>query len=214
MVAVHLWYDLNALYGLPLSNGFLFVQRWGGVLFLLLSGICVTLGRRHIRRGLTVFACGALCTAVTAAMAALGFADKSLIIRFGVLHCLGICMLLWGLARHLPGWALALSGVAIIAAGFYVSRCVLVEYPWFIWLGLMCPGFASSDYFPLLPNLGFFLLGSALGYRLYPAPVTRFPHISPEGAAVRFLCGCGKASLPVYLLHQPVLTVILGVIDL
>ena len=59
MVAVHFVYDLVELYGLvqwQYPALFSFIKDWGGVLFLVLSGICVTLGRSHIRRGLQVLA--------------------------------------------------------------------------------------------------------------------------------------------------------------
>ena len=214
MVVVHLGYDLGKLYNLSFTRGFLFVQNWGGVLFLLISGICVTLGHHHLKRGLIVFACGMLCTAVTAGIVGLGFADKSLMIYFGILHCLGLCMLLWSIFRRLPVWALALTGLAVIAAGFYCNTHVVVSFPWLIGLGIVFPGFVSSDYFPLLPNLGFFLLGSALGRSIYRAQVTHFPKTNDKTPVIRFLCSCGRASLPIYLLHQPVITTILTLISL
>ena len=105
VVFIHLMYDLTDLYGLidfEYPAIYLFVQNWGGVLFLLISGICVTLGSHCIRRGILVFLCGIAITAVTAGMYFLGMADRSVIIYFGVLHCLGICMLLWPLFQKLP----------------------------------------------------------------------------------------------------------------
>ena len=63
MVVVHLIYDLQTFFSLPfLADSRLFdlIKQWGGVLFLLISGICVTLGSHPVRRGLIVFACGLL----------------------------------------------------------------------------------------------------------------------------------------------------------
>ena len=105
MIGVHLVYDLTVLYRLVTwepPDIFVFVQRWGGLLFLLLSGICVTLGSRSVRRGIIVFAAGLIVSAATYGMYRFGFADKSILIYFGVLHCLGVCMLLWGCFRKLP----------------------------------------------------------------------------------------------------------------
>ena len=68
MVIVHFVYDLVELYALvPMAypKWFAFIKDWGGVLFLLLSGTCATLGSGHTRRGLVVFACGMVCTLVT-----------------------------------------------------------------------------------------------------------------------------------------------------
>lgn len=209
MVAVHFVYDLVELYGFvdweypPL---FSFVQQWGGVLFLLISGICVTLGSRCIRRGLLVFACGLVCTAVTYGMYRFDMAAKGIIIYFGVLHCLGLCMLLWPVFRRLPHWALGLVGLTMVLVGLYLSSAPPVEYPWLMPIGLPWKEFSSSDYFPLLPNLGFFLIGSALGRSVYRKKESLLPQVNTRNPLVGFLLLCGKHSLWIYLLHQPILS--------
>lgn len=211
MVVVHFIYDLVDLYALvdwQYPAAFLFIRDWGGVLFLLISGICVTLGSRSVRRGLTVFACGMLCTAVTAGMVALGFAGKSMVIWFGILHCLGICMLLWSPMKRLPVPALAVLGILLIGLGFYLDANIRVDFPWLVPLGLRFPGFASSDYFPLLPYLGFFLLGAVLGKTVYRSKTSLLSRVNSQNPILRFLSGCGRHSLWIYLLHQPILTAI------
>lgn len=207
MVIVHFIFDLTRLYRIiewEVSPTFSFVQRWGGVLFLLLSGTCATLGSRSLRRGLFVFGCGLLCSAVTAGMFVLGFASESIMIRFGVLQCLGLCMILWVPLKKLPTWSLAAFGILIIALGFRFEQ-IIVDAKWLYPLGLVHPGFFSADYFPLLPNLGFFLLGSVLGRTLYRSKQSLLPNFDPQRPVPRFLCFCGRQSLLIYLLHQPVL---------
>lgn len=214
MVVVHFLYDLRAS-GIIGNNAVLkFLLSWGGVLFLLISGICVTLGKRHLRRGILVFACGMICTAVTAGMYVLGMAGKGLIIYFGVLHCLGICMLLWGIFSRLPAWALGVLGAALAAVGLFVFPGILVEHPWLIPLGIRFPRFASSDYFPLIPNLGYFLIGAALGRTVYRKKTTLLPWVNENIVPIRFLCFCGRKSLWIYLLHQPILTGLLALVRL
>ena len=209
MVVVHFVYDLVDLYGLvqweypPL---FTFVQQWGGVLFLLISGICVTLGSRCIRRGLLVFGCGIVVSIVTWGMYYFGFSGKSIIIYFGVLHCLGLCMLLWPVFRKLPHWALAVIGLVLVAAGFCLQTLEPASTFWLMPLGLPWKGFASSDYFPLLPYLGFFLLGSALGKSVYRNKESLLPKVNTRNPIIRFFLLCGKHSLWIYLLHQPLLS--------
>lgn len=215
MVAVHLIYDLQTFFSLPFladSQLFAIVKQWGGVLFLLISGICVTLGSHPVRRGLIVFACGLLCSAVTAGMYALHMADKSIIIYFGVLHCLGVCMLLWPLLKRLPVWALGLVGLGLSVLGLWISGNVLVDFPWLIPLGLVPGDFVSSDFFPLLPNLGFFLVGAFLGKTLYRKKETLLPRVNPANPVLAFFTLLGKWSLPVYLLHQPLITGLLYLI--
>lgn len=205
MIAVHLLYDLTELTGVlqwQEPQWFLFIKNHCGAVFLVISGISATLGSRSTRRGCQVLACGALVSAVTCAMYALGFADKSIIIYFGVLHCLGVCMLLWSGLKRLDGRVLAALGLLLAAIGLVIGQYAFSAPRWLIPLGFCPADFQSSDYFPLLPNLGFFLLGAALGRRVYAARESRFP------GGERFfrpLCALGRNSLWVYLLHQPVL---------
>lgn len=205
MVGIHLLYDLNISLPLPLQ----LLQDWGGCVFLLLSGICITLGRSPIRRGLLVLGCGMVCTLVTWGMYALSLTSGQLIIWFGILHCLGVCMLLWPLLGKLPGPALGIIAGAFIVLGACLDS-VLLPTPWLVPLGIRCPGFVSADYFPLLPNLGFFLLGAVVGRTLYSKKQSLFPNARP----FRFLCFCGRRSLTIYLLHQPVLWGILWLFSL
>lgn len=209
MIAVHITYDLSELYGvitLPKNGFFHYLQQWGGIIFLLISGICVTLGSHPIRRGLIVFAGGLLCTAVTFGLYFLDFAGPELIIYFGVLHCLGSCMLLWPLFRKAPAWVLGLTGVLLAAVGLTCYFGVRVDFPWLIPLGLFPGDFVSSDYFPLLPNLGYFLIGATVGKTVYREKKSLLPRVSSENPFVRFFTWWGKWSLPIYLLHQPLIS--------
>ena len=209
MVAVHLVYDLVSLYRLvqwELPAEFLFVQQWGGILFLLISGISITLGRHHIKRGLVVFACGLICTAVTYGMYRFGMAGKSIIIYFGVLHCLGDCMLLWQAVKKFPVWLMAAVGITLVFIGLWLIDGPRVDYPWLIPLGVRFPRFASSDYFPLLPYFGFFLLGAVMGKTLYSKKESLLPNVRENTPVLAFLRFCGKQSLWIYLLHQPIIS--------
>ena len=222
VVAVHFIYDLVELYQLvhweypPL---FSFIKQWGGVLFLLISGICVTLGNHSVRRGIVVFFCGLIISGVTYGMYHYGFAGKSIMIYFGVLHCLGTCMLLWPMYKNTPWWGLLLQGLILVALGLYCSdlimnRQLIIDSQWLIPLGLFPTNFASSDYFPLLPNLGFFLIGSAIGKTVYKKKESLLPMVRPENCIVRFFSFFGKHSLWIYLLHQPLLAGIFYLITL
>ncbi len=200
MIAVHLVFDLQISTG----PAFAFVQNWGGVLFFLLSGLCATLGSRPVRRGAIVLGAGLLCTAVTWTGHALGMLPDYMVIRFGVLHCLGLSMILWPVFRKLPCWARAVPGAALAALGIYLNKAVMVSFSGFAWLGLLYPSYSSADYFPLLPYIGFFLLGSVLGSLLYRERRSLMPKLGKLWL-FRALQWCGRYSLVIYLLHQPVL---------
>lgn len=205
MVAVHLVYDLVELYGIwdwQYSAVFSLLMDWGGVVFFLISGICATLGSRSVRRGLIVFGCGLIVSVVTY------LADPEFGIAFGVLHCLGICMVLWAMFRHLPTAALGSVGLALILLGFWFEN-IRAGVPWLFPLGLTEAGFSSPDYFPLCPFLGFFLLGAVLGRLLYRERRSLLPQVNTQNPVIHFLLRCGRHSLLIYLLHQPVLILLI-----
>ena len=217
MVIVHLTFDVVYLYRLvdwEFPPALDFLSRWGGVLFLLISGICVTLGSHSVRRGLVVLGCGMLITAATAAMYFLGLANRSIIIYFGVLQCLGVCMILWGLFKHFPTWFLFLTGLLFAAVGVYLLGVVLVDFPWLMPLGFVYPGFSTADYFPLLPHFGFFLLGAVIGRKVYVKKESLFPSVDTHNPVVRTLSFIGRHSLVIYMLHQPVLSGLVWCISL
>ena len=197
----------SAMKGLAASVQWACAKVYDGS-FAAMGGTCATLGSGHTRRGLLVFACGMVCTAVTLGMYLLGFSGQEIIIYFGVLHCLGVCMLLWGGFRKLPTWALGVLGAALTAAGLWL-RTRYVSFPWLIVLGFAPDWFASSDYFPLFPNLGYFLLGAVLGRALYAEKKSLLPRENPPAKALQWM---GRKSLLIYLLHQPILAAAVGAI--
>ena len=205
MVLIHLLYDR----GISLSPFLFAVKNLGAIAFILLSGICVTLGRHSVRRGLLVLGCGMLCTLATACLVWLGFASRGLISWFGILHCLGSCMLLWPVFHRVTLPVLALLGVLLVAVGLWLDTGVYVDFPWLSPLGLTHPHFASSDYFPLLPNLGWFLLGATAGKVLYSKKRSLLPKVNTQQPILRFLCFCGRHSLFIYLGHQPLILALL-----
>ena len=207
MILIHLIYDVVNLYGFihwPYPAWYSLFKNNYGALFLLISGVSVTLGRRSVRRGLTVFGCGMIVSAVTLGMYLIGMADSGILIYFGVLHCLGVCMMLWPLFRRLHPRQLLAAGIALVLAGWWL-RGQVWDFPFLMPLGFTFPGFSSSDYFPLMPNLGYFLLGAAFGRTFYTEKKTLLPGTDPGHPLIRCFCAMGRNSLMIYLLHQPIL---------
>ena len=67
------------------------------------------------------------------------------------------------------------------------------------WLGLPdLTRFSSADYFPLLPWVFLFWCGVFLARLWHPGR-------GEAPAALQPLCAIGRSTLPVYMLHQPVL---------
>ena len=180
VILIHVIFDLIYFIGLDLylPAWYVFIQQYGGVIFVVLSGCCATLGSRSFRRGCIVFACG-------------------------VLHLLGVCMMLYPAYKKLPTQALAAMGVLLVVTGYLISGTV-VEAKFLFPFGFAYEGFASSDYFPLLPHLGWYMLGTVLGRTVYADKKTRLPGTFRESAIARFFCWCGRQSLFIYLFHQPI----------
>ncbi len=214
MMVVHFVFDLNEFAGLGLTmpGWFDFCQRYGHILFILISGICATLASRSFRRGVIVFCAGLLVTGVTLFMVCVLKFNRSLSIYFGILHLLGLCMILFPLFKKLPVWALAVLGAGFVALGVWLAALepVAVSFPSAQGLllgaiGIRPAGFYSGDYFPIFPNLGWFLLGAVLGRTAYRRRESLLPKVNADFFLLRFFRFCGRHSLWIYLLHQPVL---------
>lgn len=214
MMVVHFVFDLNEFAGLGLTmpGWFNFCQHYGHILFILISGICATLASRSFRRGVIVFCAGLLVTGVTLFMVCVLKFNRSLSIYFGILHLLGLCMILFPLFKKLPVWALAVLGAGFVALGVWLAALepVAVSFPSAQGLllgaiGIRPAGFYSGDYFPIFPNLGWFLLGAVLGRTAYRRRESLLPKVNADFFLLRFFRFCGRHSLWIYLLHQPVL---------
>ena len=205
VIVVHFLFDLSFFGGLSLTlpAWYVFLQEYGGAIFVVLSGVCVTLGSKSVRRGLIVFACGMLITAVTYGMYRLGMSGADVVVKFGVLHLLGVCMLVYPAFKKLPPAMLTVLGLVIAITG-YAIRGIIVPQHWLFPLGLTYEGFTSSDYFPLFPQLGYFLIGAAIGKTAYREKRTLLPGSFQKTGIARFFCWCGRQSLFIYLLHQPI----------
>ena len=212
VIFVHFMFDLVYFLGKQVDFPplYTFIQQYGGAIFVVLSGCCATLGSRSFRRGVLVFGCGMLITLVTFGMYRMGMAASDVVVKFGVLHLLGVCMMLYPLLKKLRTTALSVLAAAIVAIG-YAIQGMRFSVRWLFPLGFVYPGFTSSDFFPLLPQLGWFLLGIVIGRTLYHEKRTLLPGTAQDFFLFRFFQWCGRQSLWIYLLHQPV---VYGLIEL
>lgn len=120
-----------------------------------------------------------------------------------------------GYRPHLfPGLLIILGSLSIFVSTFITP--ILPSYssnPFLIMLGAPARGVHLLDHMPLFPWLGFFLCGAAIGHTLYATGEAfarydgRFARVTRP---IRFL---GRHSLWVYLLHQPIVLLILFVLS-
>lgn len=217
MVGYHLLYDLGAMVGLESFLGFstdlstpawLAAQYFFAAVFIVLSGVSSTLSRSNVRRSLRLLAVAVLISAVTY------FFNPAATVHFGVLHCLGVSILLYGLAfERASVRTCAAAGAAVIVAGLALPsllKSVTIRFDWLLPLGIHTPTYSSFDYFPLLPWFGVFLVGAALGKSVYAPRRSLIPLRLP----VTFINIAGRHSLLIYILHQPVILAVLYLLGL
>lgn len=224
MVAYHGMYDLVDIFGLPSAwytglPGYIWQQSicWT---FILLSGMCWQLSRRHVKRGLLLVGCGAAITLIT------WLVMPSQRILYGVLNLLGLSALLLipldKVFRKIPAWAGLVGALLLFALTKNVSRgslgfegLVLCRLPSWLYttdllpvVGLPSPSFWSTDYFPLLPWFFLFCAGYFLWSLLDKSP--RAKELLRPG--LRPLSFLGRHSLVIYLIHQPALMAVFTVL--
>ncbi len=221
MILYHGAWDLVYLYGVNWDwyrgKGAYFWQQSICWTFILLSGFCWSLGKRHVRRGLMVFGGGLLVTIVTL----IAMPENRVV--FGVLTLTGSCMLLMialeKILCNIPG-VVGLVGSFVL---FLLTRNVnngylgfenlnLLKLPgeWYrgyvtAYLGFPPASFYSTDYFSLIPWLFLFVSGYFL-YRMFEKKELLKKTVF--GLGVEPFTFLGRHSLVIYLLHQPVLYLI------
>jgi len=215
MVIYHALYLLAYVFGSGAGRRlFLFlgpVQPGIAGTFILLCGICCRFSRSNLKRGLRTAGAAAVVTLATLAMTLFGVDE---VIWFGVLHFLACAMLLFVPARKLLDKLPPLPQVIIFTALFLVFS-FWRPFPRTDFFPLYALGFPShtlrsADYFPLIPWLFLFLAGTALG--IY-AKQGRFPGWMAK-SRVPPLAWLGRHSLLIYLLHQPALFGVFGLLEL
>lgn len=215
MIVFHVCYDLTYfdIYHFPLkSTGFILLMRIIGVLFLLLVGVSLTLSysrvkktstpreikAKFVKRGLMIFCLGMIITIATWVFLGEG------VVMFGVLHCIGVCIIIaYPLLRF--QYTNLLIGTLLIMIGV-VLQSFSFDFFYLIWLGFFPKGFFTLDYFPLLPWFGVVLVGVFLGNKLYTNYERQFSLKDyKDVSAMRGLCFLGRHSIVIYFLHHIIL---------
>ena len=183
MITYHAAYDLRAFYGWRID---LFGTEWQtfriatASLFLLLAGVATNFSHQPLKRSLIVLACAAVVSIATY------ISNPATFIYFGILHCIGVGLLLLIPLRKLKEWNIFL-GLLIITMDYGL---LTMDYP-------IRP---TLDYYPLIPWAGLMLIGAGIGHWLYIRHSFRAIPKAPHTLLLP-----GKHSLVIYLVHQPIL---------
>jgi uncharacterized membrane protein len=129
-------------------------------------------------------------------------------IFFGILHLIGLSIILATPFLKIKKLNLFL-GVAIISIGLALGTFTF-NFPWLSWLGFVPTNLSAFDYFPIFPWFGIVLLGIYFGETLYKKNKRTFklPDVS-DYSITKLIEFLGKNSLIIYLIHQPILMLIL-----
>lgn len=223
MVVYHAMYDLNFIYNIPVpiffDSWFYFIRDIFAGLFIFISGVACQFSHNNIKRGIQCFFFGMLITFVT------GYKSNFPII-FGILHFLGISMILYGLFEKVFEKIPTFIGILVSVFIFIITYNIIyrtigipgilsIRLPdWLYSSNVMFPfgfvpyGFSSSDFFPLFPWFFLFLTGTFFGVYVKMGALPRFFY-KTRIPALAFI---GRYTIWVYLLHQPVLILIFSII--
>jgi uncharacterized membrane protein len=209
MVYFHIIFDLKEFYGLNINyqNGYIYyIGLISGATFIILAGVSSSLSKNNLKRGLKILVLGILLTVITSMI------GKGTQIYFGILHLLGISMMLSHFIVKLSSkvWLfilLCLSSL-VIFGNSYITQ-MKIDYNYLMIFGLKSSSFYSADYYPMIPWFGVFVIGILLGKILYGKKKSYLPFLSGFGNnPINFL---GRYSLIIYLIHQPLVLLILEI---
>jgi len=220
MILLHVLWDLDYYKIYPLNSTIQGTNVIVQVMFFLLLGIClaitfnkkkdnpIKLYKHLLKRGLWVFSLGMFLTIITLIF----MPDRPII--FGVLHCIGFCIILsipflkLGKLNHPIATAFIAFGIFIGA--FTIQNPTIMHIIFGIHQANIWT--YTIDYFPIFPWLGVCLLGISIGNILYKDNKRRFymPDIS-KYLPIKTVSWLGRHSLTIYLVHQPA---IVGVLTL
>ncbi len=221
MVFFHAFYTMAIMFdweiGSILLNFFTPAEPYFAALFVLISGISSRLSHSNALRGARLAVVAALLTVVTFILDNVcGLSGSA--IYFGILHLLSACMLFYAavdkFVDRIPVWVTVTVCMVLFALTYNMQKGVFgfgpisyelsadisqqtAMYPFFT----NSRAFASSDYFPILPWLFMFMIGTAFGRYFKQGRIPKFfypSHFKP-------LSFCGRHSLVIYLAHQPII---------
>lgn len=185
----------------------------GAGIFIGLAGLSLSLAQKttiqFILRGCMLIGLGLLITFATVIFYSSGP------VIFGVLSLIGVGTILAipFIPQNIKWYIPACFGIVILLLDTIVSNIIL-PVPYFIPLGFQTYGIYSVDYEPIIPWFGILLLGLALGKLLYPSG-KRISFLQPlqkyreKKQFLRPFCFIGRHTLIIYLLHIPIIIIIL-----
>ena len=226
-------YDFFGLVpGLTAYNFFKPVQPLFAGTFIVLCGISCRLSHSNWERGGKLLAVALAINLATIVVLprihAFGMDFSGSEIWFGILDLLAVSILLFAAGHKVLDILPPAAGAYLMALFYYLTRnfehgkvgfpgeleatvpASWMEQAWTFPFGLHNTQFFSADYFPLVPWLFLFLAGAYLGIYVKEGNVPKFAYKS----LVKPLNWLGRHALLVYVVHVPVIWVLLELVHL
>ena len=205
MIFYHIIWDLSYL-GIMEYN-FQHINTLIPALFLFIVGICLSISYENNKSKTKILSRGGFLIGVgifLSAISLLIIPDRP--IYFGILHCIGTCIIL-SLIFYRLKYINLLVGAGVFLASFVVPlitpsptipQLILGFHPSNPWL-------YTIDYFPLIPWIGVVMMGFGIGSLAYKNGQRQFhfPHLT--SLPTKLTAFIGRHSLKIYLIHQPII---------
>lgn len=204
MIIFHLVYDLKEFfeYNLSYNQGvYMYIGKISGSLFILISAVSCSFSRNNFKRAGKFLGVAVIITLVSS------MHNPAYSIKFGIMHFLGMSILLYPVLAKQNKYLLAILGTAIIGLGQYFGPIPATNNYLFLF-NLTSTTWVSTDYYPLFPWFGVFIYGIILGKVFYSWNEGLNSRVYRNNIIV-FL---GRHTLVVYLIHQPLLLLMISVI--
>jgi len=207
------WYTYDADGAIRAADWVLWLQKYCNFpavdTFFIISGISCIFSRDIFGRALRILGAGVFIAAFTKLLA-VWTGDPTRFIRFGVLMCYASCQLIYFyFLKDKSNKTLLLTSLPVFCVGYYLRyRSVpATRLPILYIFGVPQIGDMSSDWWPVFPMLGWFLLGVVLGRKFYAEKKTRIPIPTAE-KLTRPLQWLGRQSGVIYVGHIVVYTAV------
>ncbi|ONI39010.1 hypothetical protein AN640_02065 [Candidatus Epulonipiscium fishelsonii] len=215
VVLYHFLYDLHVLFrvvNVPwlFSYTMQFVRVCTVVILMVISGISCHLSQGNLKRAVKILMIGACISLLTFIL------YKDSFILFGIFHYFGCAILIYELSKNIILKLPQKTFIIIFMLCFYITYNVYNDYIYLIFtklefsspnniffvpLGFSLDSFSSLDYYPMLPWIFPFLIGTLLGKSVKNSNLPKCLYKEHVPA----LSKIGRKTLLIYILHQPLL---------
>ncbi|NLL62631.1 MAG: DUF1624 domain-containing protein [Ruminococcaceae bacterium] len=220
---IFMYEQYDIVFGYKAYNFFLPVQPHFSCMFIFICGICCNLSHNNLKRGLKILIIALALNFITIIiLPKLSFVNTA--IYFGILNFFSISLILYALLEKFLTKIPPFVGILLSLFFFWLFRFwrssgtislwkdisytvpdSAYEIKWLFPLGIQSPEFFSADYFPLIPFIFIFFLGAFFGVWIKKGCLPSFAYQEHS----KFLSWLGQNCLIVFLIHLPILYVIL-----